>query len=572
MTLLFSREQYIAAAEAYLRGIERRIAAGLDPQVASVASLFVSRWDVAVTDKVAGAVAQPRSASPSRSAPTRRIATCSPRRAGRSSPPPARGRSACCWASTGTKDPQAPDTLYIEALAAPDTIDTMPEKTLHAFAEHGAVSGVMPVDGGTAEAVLAEFTKAGHRRRRARRDLAARRRRGVREVLERAASTRHRRQARRVCARPADRRRTAVTCRSSPLAGKPAPRLDLVDVPQAGHGLLHRAARSRRRRRSASPSAPPAIAARRSTARFNECARARHHPGDLRVPRSARASTGRSSSASTRTRCRSRRCASALEVLAANGVEVMIAEGRRIHADAGDLARDPHLQPRPHERAGRRHRRHAVAQSARRRRLQVQPAATAARPTPTSPAGSSDRPTSCSTHELDGVRRMPLDARAPRRDARASTTSSAPTSATSAAWSTSTRSAARASASASIRSAAPASHYWARIAERYGLDLTVVSDAVDPTFRFMTARLGRQDPHGSVVAVRDAAPDRPEGPLRHRLRLRHRPRPPRHRHPQRAACCRRITISRSAIDYLFAAPAAMAAATPASARPSSAAA
>jgi transaldolase len=132
VTLLFSREQYIAAAEAYLRGIERRIAARRDPRVASVASLFVSRWDKAVADKA---------------------------------PPELRNRLgiaiAGLWGSTGTKDPKAPDTLYVEALAAPDTIDTMPEKTLRAFAEHGEIKDLMPEDGGDADAVLASYAKAG---------------------------------------------------------------------------------------------------------------------------------------------------------------------------------------------------------------------------------------------------------------------------------------------------------------------------------------------------------------------------------------------------------------------------
>ncbi len=160
VTLLFSREQYVAEAEAYLRGIERRIDAGLDPKVASVASLFVSRWDKAVSDKVGAdlrnrlgiAVAQ-------RTYRAYRELLASPRwrRLAAAGARPQR----LLWASTGTKDPTAPDTLYVEALAAPDTIDTMPDKTLRAFAEHGSLAGTMAVDGGDAEAVLARFTQAG---------------------------------------------------------------------------------------------------------------------------------------------------------------------------------------------------------------------------------------------------------------------------------------------------------------------------------------------------------------------------------------------------------------------------
>ena len=160
VTLLFSREQYVAAAEAYLRGIERRIAAGRDPRVASVASLFVSRWDKAVADKVPpelrnrlGIAIGGRTYRAYRellaSSRWEKLAAAGAR--------PQR----LLWASTGTKDPEASDTLYVEALAAPDTIDTMPEKTLRAFAEHGELKSVMAEDGGDAEAVLAKFAKAG---------------------------------------------------------------------------------------------------------------------------------------------------------------------------------------------------------------------------------------------------------------------------------------------------------------------------------------------------------------------------------------------------------------------------
>jgi transaldolase len=160
VTLLFSREQYVAAAEAYLRGIERRIAAGLDPRVASVASLFVSRWDKAVSDKVPAELRNRLGiAIGARTYRAYRELLASPRwrKLAAAGARPQR----LLWASTGTKDPKAPDTLYIEALAAPDTIDTIPEKTLRAFAEHGELKGVMAEDGGDAEAVLARFTQVG---------------------------------------------------------------------------------------------------------------------------------------------------------------------------------------------------------------------------------------------------------------------------------------------------------------------------------------------------------------------------------------------------------------------------
>ena len=158
VTLLFSREQYMAAAEAYMRGIERRIAAGLDPRVASVASIFISRWDVAVKDQVSGRLRNRLGiAIAKRAYKAYRDLLASPRWLASSGARPQR----LLWASTGTKDPEASDILYIEALAAPDTINTMPEKTLHAFAEHGQVKSVLPIDGGDAEEVLAEFAREG---------------------------------------------------------------------------------------------------------------------------------------------------------------------------------------------------------------------------------------------------------------------------------------------------------------------------------------------------------------------------------------------------------------------------
>ncbi len=160
VTLLFSREQYLAAAEAYMRGIERRIAAGLDPKVGSVASIFISRWDVAVKDKVPGELRNRLGiAIAKRAYKAYREVLDSPRwrKLAVAGARPQR----LLWASTGTKDPDAPDTLYIEALAAPDTVNTIPEKTLQAFADHGELKGVMPLDGGDAEEMLAEFTRIG---------------------------------------------------------------------------------------------------------------------------------------------------------------------------------------------------------------------------------------------------------------------------------------------------------------------------------------------------------------------------------------------------------------------------
>jgi transaldolase len=160
VTLLFSREQYLAAAAAYLRGIERRLAAGRDPRVASVASLFVSRWDKAVADKLPGELRNRLGiAIAGRSYRAYRELLASPRwrKLAAAGARPQR----LLWASTGAKDPTASDTLYVDALAAPDTVDTIPEKTLRAFADHGRLGAVMAEDGGDAEAVLARFAAAG---------------------------------------------------------------------------------------------------------------------------------------------------------------------------------------------------------------------------------------------------------------------------------------------------------------------------------------------------------------------------------------------------------------------------
>jgi transaldolase len=160
VTLLFAREQYLAVAEAYMRGIERRIAAKLDPRVSSVASLFVSRWDKAVADKVPAELRNRLGIAMAARAYKAHCDLLGTERWRRLAAAGAR-KQRMLWASTGTKDPKASPTLYVEALAAPETIDTMPEKTLLAFAEGGKVHGALAADGGDAEQVIARFTAAG---------------------------------------------------------------------------------------------------------------------------------------------------------------------------------------------------------------------------------------------------------------------------------------------------------------------------------------------------------------------------------------------------------------------------
>ena len=160
VTLLFSREQYLAAADAFLRGIERRIDANLKPVVGSVASVFVSRWDVAVSGKVPDALRNQLGIAMSRRIYKAYLALLnSPRwqRALNAGLRPQR----LLWASTGTKDPKASDILYVKALAAPFTVNTMPDPTLKALADHGEIGAPLPADGGDSEKVLAEFGKAG---------------------------------------------------------------------------------------------------------------------------------------------------------------------------------------------------------------------------------------------------------------------------------------------------------------------------------------------------------------------------------------------------------------------------
>jgi transaldolase len=160
VTLLFSREQYVMAAEAFLRGIERRVEAGLKPNVGSVASVFISRWDAAVMgqvpeplrDRLGIAIAQ-------RTYKAYRQLLVTPRweRVYNAGARPQR----LLWASTGTKDPRASDVLYIRSLAAPFTVNTMPEGTLKALADHGDIGRVLPANGGDCEEILAEFARAG---------------------------------------------------------------------------------------------------------------------------------------------------------------------------------------------------------------------------------------------------------------------------------------------------------------------------------------------------------------------------------------------------------------------------
>src|SRR5437762_4612696 len=160
VTLLFSREQYLAAAEAYVRGIERRVAAGLNAHVPSVASLFVSRWDAAVGDRVPPALrGRLGIAVAKRTYKAYRDLLASDRwlrllnRGARS--------QRLLWASTGTKDPKASDVLYVKSLAAPHSVNTMPEKTLLALADHGDIGAMLPHDGGDAEEILDRFAQAG---------------------------------------------------------------------------------------------------------------------------------------------------------------------------------------------------------------------------------------------------------------------------------------------------------------------------------------------------------------------------------------------------------------------------
>jgi transaldolase len=160
VTLLFSREQYLAAAEAYLRGLERRLDAGLNLDVGSVASLFISRWDRAVVGRVPADLRNTLGIAVARQTYRAYRELIDSPRFGRLANAGARPQR-LLWASTGTKDPDAPDVLYITALQAPFTINTMPEETLLDFADHGAIGALLPADGGNAEVTLDRFAEAG---------------------------------------------------------------------------------------------------------------------------------------------------------------------------------------------------------------------------------------------------------------------------------------------------------------------------------------------------------------------------------------------------------------------------
>jgi transaldolase len=160
VTLLFSRAHYVAAAEAYMRGIERRVAAELSPDIRSVASVFLSRWDGATMDKVPDRLRDKLGIAIGQQiykAYRDILASDRWQRLANFGARPQR----LLFASTGTKDPKASDVLYIGALAAPNTVDTIPEKTLLAFGDHGKVAGTLPRDGGDCETVLDDFRKAG---------------------------------------------------------------------------------------------------------------------------------------------------------------------------------------------------------------------------------------------------------------------------------------------------------------------------------------------------------------------------------------------------------------------------
>ena len=160
VTLLFSRDHYLASAEAYMRGLERRIAEGLNPDVRSVASLFLSRWDAATMEKVAGQLQNKLGIAIGQQAYKAYRDILGSDRWQRLANFGARPQR-LLFASTGTKDPKASDVLYIEGLGAPNTINTMPEKTLLAFGDHGKPVKTLPRDGGDCETVLDNFRRAG---------------------------------------------------------------------------------------------------------------------------------------------------------------------------------------------------------------------------------------------------------------------------------------------------------------------------------------------------------------------------------------------------------------------------
>lgn len=160
VTLLFSREQYVAAAEAYMRGLERRIANGLNPDVSSVASVFISRWDAAVKDRVPDTLRNRLGIAVAGRTYKRYRELLASERWQKLRQAGARPQR-MLWGSTGRKDPQASETLYVDALVAPDTINTMPDKTLHALTRQDEIHDTLPLNGGDAEEVLAAYAQAG---------------------------------------------------------------------------------------------------------------------------------------------------------------------------------------------------------------------------------------------------------------------------------------------------------------------------------------------------------------------------------------------------------------------------
>jgi transaldolase len=160
ITLLFSREQYLAAADAYMRGIERRVAAGLNAEVASVASVFISRWDVAVAKRVSPQLRDRLGIAMGKRIYAAFNSVISSDRSRRLYNFGARPQR-LLWGSTGTKNPEAPKTLYAAALAAPFTVNTMPEDTLNALAVNSDPIDLLQAHGGDGEEVLAQFTKEG---------------------------------------------------------------------------------------------------------------------------------------------------------------------------------------------------------------------------------------------------------------------------------------------------------------------------------------------------------------------------------------------------------------------------
>ena len=378
-----------------MRGLERRIAAGLDPRVNSVASLFVSRWDKAVADKVPPELRNRLGIADRRAHLRAHCDLAQHRSAGAISRPPARASSACCGRAPAPRIRRPRPTLYVEALAAPETIDTMPEKTLLAFARAARSAALVDgQDGGDAEQVLARFAGGRHRRGRACAASLQTGRRGVlRQVLERTHAE-HRRQERgaRHFVSPEHQSAWPGPARAGGAAGRCA---------AADHRLLQRAARSG----VAAQRVAFGTSGHRGSSfelSFNEahvlaitqaiCDYRKQHgiDGPLFIGFDTHALSAPA-------------FATALEVLAANGVEVMTAAGDEYTPTPAISHAILDLQPRPHSRSRRRHRHHAVAQSARQRRLQIQPAERRTRGYRRDRAGWKRVPTICCKRGSNGV-------------------------------------------------------------------------------------------------------------------------------------------------------------------------